>query len=112
MGCTAGDGVNNGKRYTDLLESRLEGAEVLNFGMPGSGPDQQYLAYQTFAHEIDYAIGYHEIKRYVRIARKEVGQQGQDIIRAKGQTHTHLEDARGFATIGRSARDSITPAPR
>jgi hypothetical protein len=53
---TAGDGVNNDKRYTDLLESRLEGAEVLNFGMPGSGPDQQYLAYQTFAHEIDYDL--------------------------------------------------------
>ena len=24
--------------------------------MPGSGPDQQYLAYQTFAHEIDYDL--------------------------------------------------------
>jgi carbamoyltransferase len=53
---TAGDGVNNGKRYTDLLESRLEGAEVLNFGMPGSGTDQQFLAYQIFTREIDYDL--------------------------------------------------------
>jgi hypothetical protein len=29
---------------------------VLNFGLPGSGPDQQYLAYQVFAHEIDYDL--------------------------------------------------------
>ena len=53
---TAGDGVSNGKRYTDLLESRLEGTEVLNFGLPGSGPDQQYLAYQVFAHELEYDL--------------------------------------------------------
>ena len=43
---TAGDGVNNDERFGDLLEKSLPDAEVINFGLPGSGTDQQYLLYE------------------------------------------------------------------
>lgn len=49
---TAGDGVSDGKRYGDKLEELL-GAEVFNFGLSGTGSDQQYLAYKEFAKDIE-----------------------------------------------------------
>lgn len=51
---TAGDGVSNGKRYTDVLEEQLPDTEVLNFGLSGSGTDQQFLIFQQYARNIDY----------------------------------------------------------
>ncbi|TKC89341.1 SGNH/GDSL hydrolase family protein [Trinickia terrae] len=51
---TAGDGVSNGKRYSDVLEQQLPNTEVLNFGLSGSGTDQQYLIFQQYAGQIDY----------------------------------------------------------
>jgi carbamoyltransferase len=53
---TAGDGVSIGYRYGDLLEAGLGRAQVLNFGLPGSGTDQQYLAFREFAAGIDYDL--------------------------------------------------------
>jgi lysophospholipase L1-like esterase len=49
---TAGDGVSNGDRYSDRLEKLLSGVQVYNFGLPGTGTDQQYLAYQEYAVHI------------------------------------------------------------
>ncbi len=46
---TAGDGVSNGSRYTDVLETLLAPVEVHNFGLPGSGTDQQFIAYRKVA---------------------------------------------------------------
>ena len=37
---TAGDAVSNKQRYGDLLEDRLPGLQVYNYGLPGSGTDQ------------------------------------------------------------------------
>jgi hypothetical protein len=51
---TAGDGVSNGKRYSDVLEEHLAGTEVLNFGLSGSGTDQQFLIYREYARKIDF----------------------------------------------------------
>jgi hypothetical protein len=42
---TAGDGVSNANRYSDVLETLLPPLEVHNFGLPGSGTDQQFIAY-------------------------------------------------------------------
>jgi hypothetical protein len=53
---TAGDGVSNGKRYSDLLELRLPDLDVLNFGLPGSGTDQQYLAYEEYARDLEHDV--------------------------------------------------------
>jgi carbamoyltransferase len=53
---TAGDGVSNGKRYSDLLESRFLAAEILNFGLPGSGTDQQFLVFSEYASQLDYDL--------------------------------------------------------
>lgn len=56
---TAGDGVSNGQRFGDLLENPAVGfeqAQVLNFGLPGSGTDQQLLAFRHFARDIDYDL--------------------------------------------------------
>ena len=51
---TAGDGVSNGKRYTDVLEAGLPDTEVLNFGLSGSGTDQQYLIFQQYGRSIEH----------------------------------------------------------
>ena len=51
---TAGDGVSNGKRYSDVLEQALGDTEVLNFGLSGSGTDQQYLIFDEYADKIEY----------------------------------------------------------
>ena len=50
---TAGDGVSNKKRYGDQLEKIVDDIEVWNFGLSGSGTDQQYLIYRELAAEID-----------------------------------------------------------
>ena len=51
---TAGDGVSNKYRYSDLLSLRLDvPVEVYNFGLSETGTDQQYLIYQEFAREIE-----------------------------------------------------------
>jgi hypothetical protein len=51
---TAGDGVSNGKRYSDVLEKCLEQTEVLNFGLSGTGTDQQFLVFQQYADKIEH----------------------------------------------------------
>jgi lysophospholipase L1-like esterase len=47
---TAGDGVSNGSRYSDVLETLLETSvapvQVHNFGLPGSGTDAQFICYR------------------------------------------------------------------
>ena len=48
---TAGDGVSNGKRYTDYLEEHSD-YEIYNFGLSGTGTDQQYLIYKNFSRHI------------------------------------------------------------
>ncbi len=42
---TAGDGTSNALRFSDLLEQSVPGLEVYNYGLSGTGTDQQYLAY-------------------------------------------------------------------
>jgi hypothetical protein len=42
---TAGGGVSNKRRYGDVLEQLVDDLQVYNFGLSGSGTDQQYLIY-------------------------------------------------------------------
>lgn len=53
---TAGDGVSNKYRFTDVLGQMLPSSEIYNFGLPGSGTDQQYLLYKEFGHQFDYDL--------------------------------------------------------
>ena len=46
---TAGDGVSNSQRFTDLLEQRFSNLDAMNFGLNGSGTDQQLLIYESMA---------------------------------------------------------------
>jgi len=53
---TAGDGVSNKYRFTDLLNGMLSETEIYNFGLSGSGTDQQYLLYKDFGHAMEYDL--------------------------------------------------------
>jgi lysophospholipase L1-like esterase len=86
---TAGDGVSNQYRFGDLLERRMPGVEVLNFGLPGSGTDQQYLAFLEYAKELAYDLlvicpMVENIERNVTTHRKLVNfSDGKYVERAK-----------------------------
>ena len=49
---TAADGVSNNERFSELVGDNF-GAEVYNFGLSGSGTDQQYLIWKNFAQNIE-----------------------------------------------------------
>ncbi len=53
---TAGDGVSNKHRYGDVLERALPGSQVFNFGLPGTGTDQQYLIYRELAAGLEHDL--------------------------------------------------------
>lgn len=86
---SAGDGVSNGYRFGDLLEKRIDGIEVLNFGLPGSGTDQQYLAFRELARDLEYHLllvcpFVENIERIVATHRKTVNfTDGRVVERAK-----------------------------
>lgn len=82
---TAGDGVSNGKRYSDVLERNLNETEVLNFGLSGSGTDQQYLIFQQYANKVDHdaiVIGVlvENIQRIMLPNREWSDRDGQPLI--------------------------------
>lgn len=85
---TAGDGVSNGKRYSDVLEQTLEDTEVLNFGLSGSGTDQQYLIFQKYAEEIEYdavviSVLVENIERNVAKSREWTDRSGESLYVSK-----------------------------
>jgi lysophospholipase L1-like esterase len=85
---TAGQGVSNKDRYSDLLETMVPGLEVYNLGMSGSGTDQQYLIFQEFAHRYEHdlvVIGVYieNIRRIVAHYRPHRNLQDHLKIRAK-----------------------------
>jgi hypothetical protein len=53
---TAGDGVSNQYRYGDVLETLIPNLEVYNFGMPGTGTDQQYLIFREMVADFEYDL--------------------------------------------------------
>ncbi len=85
---TAGDGVSNGQRYADLLEARLPATEVYNFGVPGTGTDQQYLTWRECARDIDadhvvIAIQPENIRRNASAYRLGIDGAGQEVYYPK-----------------------------
>lgn len=55
---TAGQYVSNEHRFTEHLERRLGGAgvEVINFGLEGTGTDQQLLIYEEIASKYEHDL--------------------------------------------------------
>jgi carbamoyltransferase len=92
---TAGDGVSNGKRFGDLLEQLLPGnVEVFNFGLPGTGTDQQYLAYREFAADIEHdllllVVQIENIQRVAARYRYYSDEQGRRVLYAKPYYELH-----------------------
>lgn len=85
---TAGDGVSNGARYTDILERRLGSTEVFNLGLPGTGTDQHYLVWhhyaKTIAHDaVVIAVQVENIRRVVAQYREFKSSDGNEYFLAK-----------------------------
>jgi GDSL-like Lipase/Acylhydrolase family len=85
---TAGDGVANLHRYGDQLEQLVPQLEVFNFGLPGTGTDQHYLAYQEFARELDHdllilGVTVENITRVGARFRPYIDEHGDTVIYAK-----------------------------
>ncbi|MGI9305292.1 MAG: carbamoyltransferase N-terminal domain-containing protein [Gammaproteobacteria bacterium] len=64
---TAGDGCNNDERFPEVAGNLLD-AEVYNYGLSGSGTDQQLLIFEEFAKDVDadlivIGITIHNIER-------------------------------------------------
>lgn len=84
---TAGDGNSNANRYSDVLETLVPDLEVYNYGLPGTGTDQHYLAYQDCAN-VDHdlvIVGLH-VENIGRVANRFAsfaGEHGESNIYAK-----------------------------
>jgi len=50
---TAGTGVTNSDRFSDQLERLYPSLDVMNFGLAGSGTDQQLLIYELIAKSFE-----------------------------------------------------------
>ena len=48
---TAADGVSNKERFSDLIGEHFD-AEIYNYGLSGSGTDQQYLIWKNYAQNV------------------------------------------------------------
>lgn len=84
---TAGDGCANELRFTDLIEKNIDGLEVFNFGLSGSGPDQQLIAYQEHVDtEHDLLVICFNVENIRRVTRRFVkssNERGEEIYCAK-----------------------------
>ena len=53
---TAGDNISHGYRFSDLLNQKLTDIEVCNYGINGTGTDQQYLIFSNECKQIEYDL--------------------------------------------------------
>jgi carbamoyltransferase len=85
---TAGDAVSDKHRYGDALESLLPGTQVLNFGLSGTGTDQQYLIWRELAASLEHdlvVIGaqVENIRRVVARYRLYQWAEGEEVLLGK-----------------------------
>ena len=95
---TAGDGVSNGIRYSDLLETYIPNLEVYNYGLPGTGTDQHYLVYHDVAPHVDHdlviiAVLVENIRRVVARYRVFENADGKKVALAKPYFTLDASDA-------------------
>jgi lysophospholipase L1-like esterase len=109
---TAGDGVSNGKRFGDYLESMIPDLEVFNFGMPGTGTDQHYLIWRDFAQGIEadaviISALVENIRRVNSHSRRFQNDKGEECIYAK--PYFELEDGKPVLHNVPVQREPLTP---
>lgn len=52
----AGEGVSNPKRFSDLIEKRIDALKIYNFALTGTGTDQQFVAFCEFAPTLRHEL--------------------------------------------------------
>ncbi|HOY78212.1 MAG TPA: hypothetical protein PLN33_10430, partial [Hyphomonadaceae bacterium] len=52
----AGDFVSNGKRFSDVIEKKVDHVEVYNLALTGSGTDQQFLINREFTPKLPHDL--------------------------------------------------------
>jgi len=80
---TAGDGVSNKNRFSDQLEQLIPDIETFNFGLPGSGTDQQFLLFQEYGKDVECDLivlcvlveNIRRIKSHYRFYNNELGER-------------------------------------
>jgi carbamoyltransferase len=85
---TAGEMVSNKDRYSDQLERLLPSLEVYNFGLPGTGTDQQYLIYRDIGAQFEHdllliGVFVENIRRVVARYRPAADRDGREWIQPK-----------------------------
>lgn len=85
---TAGDGVSDKYRYSEVLERLVPGLEVYNYGLPGSGTDQQYLIWRELAQDVEHdlvviSVLVENIRRVVARYREFATPEGEPLYMAK-----------------------------
>ncbi len=93
---TAGNGVYNADRYSDLLEKRFPNIDVLNFGMANTGTDQQLLvlrhALSTYTCDaIIWGICVENVFRNLQVCRPSV-EWSTGRVRYRAKPHFRLEE--------------------
>ena len=78
----------NAQRWTDLIEASCVGLEVFNFGLSGSGTDQQYLIWRECAGGIEHdlvilPVFVENIRRIQARYRTYLDENGQRVVYAK-----------------------------
>jgi hypothetical protein len=84
---TAGDGLTNAQRFTDLIEKAVPDIELYNYALSGTGPDQQFLMYDEYAtveHDLVIIAVYVEsLRRANARVCKSRDSNGEENYRAK-----------------------------
>jgi len=85
----AGQFVSNNQRFSELLERRRGGLEVINLALEGSGTDQQVLLYEhvglRYQHDLVLLLPFlQNIRRNLAAAREAIDPQtGATVLRPK-----------------------------
>ena len=84
---TEGGCVHDGDRYSDILQAST-GVEMYNFGISGTGTDQQYLIYREIAAQYEHdlivvGVWAENIRRNVSSSRVHGDQDGNHLLTPK-----------------------------
>jgi hypothetical protein len=84
----AGQFISNHQRFSELMERRRPGLEVINLALEGSGTDQQALLYEhvglRYEHDLVVLLPFlQNIRRNLASAREAIDPTGATVMRPK-----------------------------